>query len=950
MSGWTVRNCESTDETFAPTRGRIDPSRLPHGDALQAEIGGDYWGRSFWPGNSGECFLDTSDRHVTLASPPFQLGGDTRHISFLIGGGGDGGAVWLELEGNPPGPKHAVFVDPGPGTLGMVRREHAVPVSLFGRTARLVVQGRGGHGILLDDVAASPAELPWKQPDGPVWGFADLHNHVFNHLTFGGRLIAGRVTEHPLSGDIAAGLRTENGMRHALEECEHHHGAAPGDQSLSVTAEFCHVREGFPTFDGWPKATTTMHEQVYVDWLRRAWQGGLRIVHVDAGNSAFAAQVFGEANFWLGGPKNPFKTCDVNAIERTLDAVDEFVAGEGDGWTEIARSSVDARRIVAEGKLAIVLGVEVDALGDYFTTCPQDNALFSRIQKRECRAFPSGDRDAARSAIHTTLEWLHERGIVHVIPIHVIENAFGTPATYGREFDINSQWANGKGYPLRNGWDDHIRYVLNDDNVDNNSFLTWILSYLDDVAPKFDPSRVQGGVPPDGRIGHTAAAGLTEAGTILLTEMKELGMLIDIQHMSDASTDKTLDWAEHEDYPLVLTHTGFRELSFGYYATRPWDPKRSAATVAEYDTAQIERIPSDALKSPDQIERLRKLGGMIGVGLTTTYVGASWGRSPVDFCDDTSITWSSAYRYAIEHTGGRGIGLGSDTNGLATLPSPRFGPDACLGAHGDDYRVPLLAAMASRQQNGVRYDPTFGVMGIGDAGKGRFADSGTGYAYSPAEREVWEGLAEAEVARAEPTVADAFHFIDSYEQRAPGRVPAEASHVRRYAKGFWIKEHGASPAEFDPCRDDCDDMDNCTQLCLGGDRFERAAYEAFPTPPRQGKVDPRLPFVKKVVDAWLRMQGGNRPMHKYVVRGLDGHGRPIDRDFDVNLEGMAHYGLLPDYLQDAKNVGLDEQSLASLFMGAEDYIELWERAERKATRPSAGAATARPSAFPPCER
>ena len=28
------------------------------------------------------------------------------------------------------------------------------------------------------------------------------------------------------------------------------------------------------------------------------------------------------------------------------------------------------------------------------------------------------------------------------------------------------------------------------------------------------------------------------------------------------------------------------------------------------------------------------------------------------------------------------------------------------------------------------------------------------------------------------------------------------------------------------------------------------------------------------------------------------------RDFDYNLDGLAHYGMLPDMLQDLKNVGL----------------------------------------------
>jgi hypothetical protein len=55
------------------------------------------------------------------------------------------------------------------------------------------------------------------------------------------------------------------------------------------------------------------------------------------------------------------------------------------------------------------------------------------------------------------------------------------------------------------------------------------------------------------------------------------------------------------------------------------------------------------------------------------------------------------------------------------------------------------------------------------------------------------------------------------------------------------------------------------------------------------------------------------------------------RDYDVNIDGMAHYGLLPDLLQDLRNVGVQLQDMAALYRSAEDYIRVWERCE--ATRP-----------------
>jgi hypothetical protein len=54
------------------------------------------------------------------------------------------------------------------------------------------------------------------------------------------------------------------------------------------------------------------------------------------------------------------------------------------------------------------------------------------------------------------------------------------------------------------------------------------------------------------------------------------------------------------------------------------------------------------------------------------------------------------------------------------------------------------------------------------------------------------------------------------------------------------------------------------------------------------------------------------------------------RDFDINLDGMAHYGLLPDFLQDLRNQGLSIEDFAPLFRSANDYVEVWERCEARA--------------------
>ncbi|MCA9627418.1 MAG: hypothetical protein KC766_07120, partial [Myxococcales bacterium] len=55
-----------------------------------------------------------------------------------------------------------------------------------------------------------------------------------------------------------------------------------------------------------------------------------------------------------------------------------------------------------------------------------------------------------------------------------------------------------------------------------------------------------------------------------------------------------------------------------------------------------------------------------------------------------------------------------------------------------------------------------------------------------------------------------------------------------------------------------------------------------------------------------------------------------NRDVDFNTEGMIHIGLLPEYIQDARNTGVTDETLESMFRSAEGYIRMWERAEAAA--------------------
>jgi hypothetical protein len=57
---------------------------------------------------------------------------------------------------------------------------------------------------------------------------------------------------------------------------------------------------------------------------------------------------------------------------------------------------------------------------------------------------------------------------------------------------------------------------------------------------------------------------------------------------------------------------------------------------------------------------------------------------------------------------------------------------------------------------------------------------------------------------------------------------------------------------------------------------------------------------------------------------------PHESHWDVNFDGLGHMGLLPDFIQDLRQVGLTDAQLQPLFRSAEGYVRMWEKAEATA--------------------
>jgi len=285
------------------------------------------------------------------------------------------------------------------------------------------------------------------------------------------------------------------------------------------------------------------------------------------------------------------------------------------------------------------------------------------------------------------------------------------------------------------------------------------------------------------------------------------------------------------------------------------------------------------------------------------------GKIPIP-CAGSSTSWAQAYLYVSSKMGGRGVAMGSDINGAACLPGPRFGTSAAFGAHPDRLRIHQRRAEIDSQTNGVAYSTP-----IRDYRWHRFEHSGAG-AYDETERNIWQAIAQYEAGfnpSVQPHAHSDFPETNLKELFDAAHMFFDHDWIDHVTTGFFVAD---SP-----------EMPTLEQIKAWPNEQEAAFYarrgitnEAFDNLDKH--MQELVTKIKEIWGQWQQMKGNNPPL----LRSTAGE----RRDFDINLDGMAHYGMLPDMLQDICNAGLTPQDLAPLFRSAYDYVVMWEKIDSKA--------------------
>lgn len=456
----------------------------------------------------------------------------------------------------------------------------------------------------------------WRSLPNSLRGFADLHTHPMVNLGFGGKLVHGgldvgsllpadskcrpkiRATsiEHALGYDNSThgGWGTDNGcgddLRKAVIDAfqEQNHAVMTPDWAL-----------GYPTFKDWPLWNDITHQKMWVDWVRRSYDSGQRVMVALAVNNFTIAS-------GVGGPGDGPMDDKASAILQIAE-IKSFVGRHND-FMEVALTPADLRRIVAANKMAIILGVEIDNIGNFNKVGGSGPMTYDAIQE------------------------LYNQGVRYAFPIHLIDNKFGGTAVYQNVFNLSNYHVNGKWWDLKCSVDSEgITHKFVVDGFDFPLAGAKATKLQVDIARQPPP-------PPNcgAKRGHKNVMGLTNMGERAVYEMMTRGMLIDIDHMSEAAVEQTLVKAEAVPggYPLVSGHNNLR--------TASEDPNENNRTYKV-------------------LERLGNLGGMFGLGSD----GAR-----ADRYVDTYYDASEGPNAKVKGIGAGRVSFGTDLNGLVRGPRP----------------------------------------------------------------------------------------------------------------------------------------------------------------------------------------------------------------------------------------------------------------------------------------
>jgi hypothetical protein len=400
-------------------------------------------------------------------------------------------------------------------SAGVLVASKATPFALHTTT--------GCHDWPEVDVNVTGAPFGGKTAYQEVRGYLDGHTHGMAFEFLGGDVHCGRPW-HPY------------GVAFALKDCPDHQlakgaGAVLENFTRTGSPVGTHDPVGWPTFKDWPAPDSLTHEGTYWKWLERSWRGGQRIlVNLLVENNKLCQLYPLKRNSCDDMKSLRLQADDMRKLERYIDAQ---YGGPGRGWYRIVTDPFEARTVINEGKMAVVMGIET-------------SVIFGCTEKLDKPACTAGQIDQQ-------LDGVYDMGVRQMELVNKFDNALagvagdsGAVAPFvnaANMLETGHFWDMQKCPNPEPGVEDHTQLTALPPGVPAQDELFGAIAklHLGGTLPVY----------PSGQTCNTR--GLTTLGDHTIERMVAKHMLFDPDHMSVKARKSSLDLTEKLGYPGVIS-------------------------------------------------------------------------------------------------------------------------------------------------------------------------------------------------------------------------------------------------------------------------------------------------------------------------------------------------------------------------------------------------------------
>ncbi len=410
-------------------------------------------------------------------------------------------------------------------------------------------------------VDATGANFTAASPESDVLGTVEGHAHVTAFELFGGDWHCGAPfspfgAPYALPASCAAEQQGTNGEVEDFLDF----GGSPRPSDM----------HGWPTFKEWPSPTALAEEGDYYTGIERAWKAGLRVMVTNlVDNEALCGLMTTRHN-----PCNDMASVDIQ--NRDLHALQDYIdaqsGGPGRGWFRIVTDPFQARRVISQGKLAVIEGIEVSRLFG----CGEMNNV------PQC----------GPAQVDAGLKHVEQLGVRTFFPVHEFDNAFGgtkmIAGATGTIINVGNREETGSFWTLQPcpAQDQDAEQLT----VPPSGPLAQLINGPLSSMLKGSPAPIYGPGP------QCNTRGLTGLGAYLIQQMIKQHVLIQLDHMDSKTATAALSIAEADHYSGVVSahccsspQLFQRVYAAGGFVTPPVEP--SAAFVATWKADMAVRDP-----------------------------------------------------------------------------------------------------------------------------------------------------------------------------------------------------------------------------------------------------------------------------------------------------------------------------------------------------------------------